>query len=487
MLADFRVLISARSHVVQKLAVLATLFILTIVGILSYTIVTLHAQKSDALMVDMAGRQRMLNQRHMKEVLLVAQGASAEYLYTRKVLNGTLEALINGGPAVVTLGKDETVQVPPAPTEPIKERLGVQAKLIHAFTLQADEFLHLPAADPAYSLKREDLLALNAGLQDVADEAVKLYAEQSEAKIVKMIRWETAIGFLVGVLGILLTGQIIQASRELEREIADRKQAEKELRISEAGRVEAFRQSDALKTALLSSVSHELRTPLTAMKTSVSSLLDHAHSMTGEMRDEFLEAINQEIDYLNRLVDNLLDMSRIEGGALVPRCEGHPLEDLVEGGLRRVKVPLRARPLEILLAEDLPAVFVDGVEVQQVFVNLLDNAIKYSPDGSPIRIEARSTGQEIEVRVSNSGEGIPPADLERVFQRFYRVRSGREHAIHGTGLGLAICKGIIEAHGGRIRAESDPGRQTTIVFTLPMTAQPPSVTLEQVRQSERRS
>lgn len=273
----------------------------------------------------------------------------------------------------------------------------------------------------------------------------------------------------------------------ISEDITERKRAEEELRVSEERRVEAFRQSDALKSALLSSASHELRTPLTAIKTSVSSLLEHAGRMADELRKELLEGINQEIDYLNRLVDNLLDMSRIEAGMLVPRCEWYPLEDLVEGAIRRVGVALRDRPLEIHLPEAVSPVFVDGVEIQQVLVNLLDNAIKYSPSGSRIRIEARSAGQTVEVRVSNSGPGIPPEDLERVFDRFYRVRSGRERMAHGTGLGLAICKGIVEAHGGRIGAESTPGQETTLAFTLPHTESPSPVSLEGLNRSRSRS
>ncbi|HEY3196641.1 MAG TPA: ATP-binding protein [Nitrospirales bacterium] len=446
---------------------LTTLFILTIVGILFYTIVTLHEQKSDALVVDMAGRQRMLNQRHVKELLLTAHGLPADYAYTRDVLNKTLDALTDGGLAVVTLGRDEKIQLPPAPTPALRAKLAEQKALIRDFTVKADEFLQLPISSPAYAPQLSRLLELNVRLQETANDAVKLFAEHSELKIATMIEWEAAIGLLVVVLGILLTRQVIQANRSLESEIAERKRAEEELRVSEARRIEAFRQSDSLKSALLSSVSHELRTPLTAIKTTVSSLLENFGTMAVGLRKEFLEGIDQEIDYLDRVVDNLLDMSRLEAGMVAPRCEWYLLEDLVEGAVRRVGPTLRARPLHCHLSEESAAVFVDGVEIQQVMVNLLDNAVKYSPAGSPIRIDARLTAREIEVRVSNHSEGIPPEDLERVFTRFYRVRTDRGRMIHGTGLGLTICKGIIEAHRGRIWAESTPGEQTTIAFTLP--------------------
>ena len=613
MVRHLKTLLSERSPVVQKLAILASLFIVTLVSILFYTIVNLHEQRLDEVVVDLAGRQRMLNQRHMKEILLVSRGLPVDYPSTRNVLNQTLEALSNGGPAIFTLGKEETVQLLPAPTEEIKERLAMQKNLIRDFTVKADEFLRLSAGDPAYSKRLEELLALNGRLQDVANDAVKLFTEHAESKDAAMIRWEAVIGLFAGLLAILLTRQIIQANRMLENDITERKRAEatlheseerfralyddnpsmyftvdadgtvlsvnrfgteqlgyrvdelvghsvltvfheedrqkameylhvafqtpaqahqwelrkvrkngcvlwvredvriiqdsagkplalvvcediterkraeEELRISEERRVEALRQSGALKAALLSSASHELRTPLTAMKTSVSSLLENAATMTDKLRKEFLEGINQEIDYLNRLVDNLLDMSRIEAGMLVPRCEWYPLEDLVEGAFRRVGASLRDRPLEVRLPDEVPSVLVDGVEIQQVLVNLLDNAIKYSPSDSLIRIEARPTSQAVEVRVSNSGQGIPSEDLERVFDRFYRVRSGRERMVHGTGLGLAICKGIIEAHGGRIWAESTPGQETTITFTLPQTESMPAVSLEGLNPSRSQS
>ena len=472
-----KIWLASRGATVQKLAILTTLFILTILGILIYTIITLQQHKSNSLMVDMAGRQRMLNQQHMKELLLLARGVPADYTLTRNILNETLEALINGGLAVVTIGKDEKVRVPPAPTESITAKLTEQRELIREFAMKADEFVQLPADSTTYTPTLGKLLELNSQLQRTADDAVKLYTVHSGKKIETMIRWEAAIGLLVAVLGVLLTRQVIRANRSLENEIAERKRTEQELRISEERRVDAFRQSDALKSALLSSTSHELRTPLTAIKTSVSSLLVNFGTMTVTLRKDFLEEIDQQIDYLNRLVDNLLDMSRIEAGMLVPRCEWYGLDDLVEGAIRRVGARLQSR-LHRHVAEDMPSVFVDGVEIQQVLVNLLDNAMKYSPDGSSIRLEAHHTDRDVEVRVTNSGQGIPANDLERVFERFYRVRLERARMIHGTGLGLTICKGIVEAHGGRIWAESN--EETTIAFTLPQVQPQPSATLDRL-------
>ena len=212
------------------------------------------------------------------------------------------------------------------------------------------------------------------------------------------------------------------------RDITEKKRAEDDLRESEARRIEALRRSDALKSALLSSVSHELRTPLTTIKASVSSLLGQGPEGTAELREEFLQGINLEIDYLSRLVQNLLDMSRIEAGSLIPQCEWHPLGEIVEGAIQRTADFMKVHPLEVHIEDELPPVYVDGLELQQVLINLLDNAAKYSFPSVPIKIEATLASGNIQVRVADRGEGIPSQDAEKIFERFYRVRVQRDHS-----------------------------------------------------------
>ena len=260
-------------------------------------------------------------------------------------------------------------------------------------------------------------------------------------------------------------------------DITERKHTEVRLRESEMKRIEALRQSDELKSALLASVSHELRTPLTAMKSSVSSILENGPRDMNEVQQEFLKGVDQEINYMSDLIDNLLSMSQIEAGGLIPHREWHLLEDLVEGALRRTARTLETGNIEIRIPEDVPPVFVDAVKMQQVLINLLHNAVKYSSTDPLIQIHVRVGDQQIEVEVSNTGETIQGQDLERIFDRFYRRRLPHERTIRGTGLGLAICKGIIEAHGGRIWAESI-GRVVTITFTVPMAKSMPSFSLE---------
>ena len=260
-------------------------------------------------------------------------------------------------------------------------------------------------------------------------------------------------------------------------DITERKLTENRLRESEVKRIETLHQSDELKSALLSSVSHELRTPLTAMKGSVSSIIGNGSVSNDQEREDVLKGIDREINYMSHLVDNLLDMSQIEAGTLIPHKEWHLLEDLVEGALRRTAQTLDTRNIEISIPENVPPIFVDAVQMQQVLINLLNNAVKYSSPASPIRIHVRVEAQQITIEASNMGEPLQPQDLERIFDRFYRRPPPRKQPIRGTGLGLAICKGIIEAHGGRIWADSIGG-EVTIAFTIPITESMPNFSLE---------
>ena len=156
-----------------------------------------------------------------------------------------------------------------------------------------------------------------------------------------------------------------------------------------------------------------------------------------------------------------------------PQREWQLLEDIVEGAIRQLGPELKKRPLEIKIDDDLPPVHVDAVEIQRVFVNLMDNAMKYSPARSPIRLTAARVGADVEVRVSDTGPGVSSEERMRIFERFYRAPTSGKGRVRGTGLGLAICKGIIEAHGGRIHCQSIPNVETTMIFTIPRHRNPP--------------
>jgi two-component system sensor histidine kinase KdpD len=226
------------------------------------------------------------------------------------------------------------------------------------------------------------------------------------------------------------------------------------LEVSEI-RARVLEESDRLKSALLSSVSHELRTPLATIKASASSLRSGAVRWDSEAREELVAAIDEEADNLNRLVGNLLDMSRIESGALNPDRKWNAVSEIIETALAQVRRSAREHLFEIRLASDLPLVDVDYFLMEQVFTNLLSNCVKYAPLGSTVHVWGDRVGSEaIELQVWNEGPQVPEPHLARIFDKFYRVTDAER--VTGTGLGLSICKGIIEAHGGRIWAENRP-------------------------------
>ncbi len=639
----------------KTLLALTTIFILTLLAIISYTIITIQKQRLDSVTIDLAGRQRMLNQRHMKEILLTFDGIPTDFTATRLTLTETLDRLIQGGPVEHNPQTGEVLTIPSAPTDEILLALEEQKHLIAEFSQQADQLLGIPRNHPDYPTRLNILLTLNTQLHHAANRTVKLFSQHSQDKISTMIIWESLIGVFAVIVGLLLTRQARLANHDLEHEVQERArieqalrhrieienlvttlstqfirlgpqdldpainealkaigtfgqvdrsyvfvfeeggekannthewcaegiesyqsrlqgvsmnelewfyqritsqpylqipsvknlppeaQKEKEefqrehiqslvnvpmiwqgqlfgflgfdsvkkektwseedlrlltmageifvngfarqrieesLRKSETDKVEALRQSDALKSALLSLVSHELRTPLTAIKASVAGLTEFAEQGNPAFQKEFLQGINQEIDYLNGLVDNLLDMSRVEAGSLGSRREWHLLEDLIEGAIRRLGPALHDRPLKVDLEEQLSPILVDGLEIQQVLINLLDNAIKYSVPGSLISLTGRTRDNNIVISVSSSGETIPQEDLKKIFDRFYRVKGPKAQQIRGTGLGLSICKGMVEAHGGHIWAESQPGQEVVIAFTIPVTVPPSDSILE---------
>lgn len=239
------------------------------------------------------------------------------------------------------------------------------------------------------------------------------------------------------------------------------------LRLSDAAsKAKVVEESDRLKSSLLSSVSHELRSPLAAIKASVSSLRSGEVEWEAEARTELLTTVEEEIDHLNILVGNLLDMSRIEAGALKPQKKPNMLSEIIGAVRGRMRKQLQNHRLEIDVPDDLPLVSVDFVQIEQVFTNLLTNSMKYSPTGSTIKITAsKKDARSLQVCLTNQSMPVPEADLEKMFDKFYRINPSER--VTGSGLGLSICKGIIEAHGSTIWAENVPDG-LAFYFTLPI-------------------
>ena len=241
---------------------------------------------------------------------------------------------------------------------------------------------------------------------------------------------------------------------------------ERSLLTEEQNRAEILARSDELKSALLSAVSHDLRTPLASIKASATSLLQPGIAWSDEDRRELLTAIDEEADRLNRLVANLLDLSRIEGGALQPELGWHEVGEAIDVAVERTRAVLDGYTLAVSVPGDLPAMQFDFVKVVQVLVNLLENAARYSPAGSRVTLAARRRDGAIEIAVGDEGMGVPAGEEQRIFDKFYRVEARNRPP--GSGIGLAVCRGFVEAHGGRIWAERGDGRGLTVRFTLPL-------------------
>jgi two-component system, OmpR family, sensor histidine kinase KdpD len=232
-------------------------------------------------------------------------------------------------------------------------------------------------------------------------------------------------------------------------------------------------EAERLRTALLSSLSHDLRTPLASIEGAASSMLEEPGSLPGDVRRELLESILEESRRMTRLVSNLLDMVRVETGTLAVRKSWQPLEEALGVALLRLEERLRGHPVAARLPSDLPLVPIDELLIEQVFLNLLENAARYTQPGTPVEITARPENGFVVVEVADCGPGVPPGDEAAVFGRFYRAAGADwADAGAGSGLGLTICRGIVTAHGGRIWLENRPGGGASVRFTLPLVGPP---------------
>jgi two-component system sensor histidine kinase KdpD len=241
-------------------------------------------------------------------------------------------------------------------------------------------------------------------------------------------------------------------------------------RLSDQARSSALRaKTEELRSSLLSAVSHDLRTPLAVITGSATSVRDDT-GLPPETRRELLETICEEAERLERLVANLLDMTRLETGGLSPRREWVPVEELIGAALTRLESKLKQRPVTTLMEANLPMLSVDPVLFQQVFLNLLENAVKYTTEDSPIEITAKKLDGNLCIDVADRGNGIQPGDEERIFEKFFR---GTHVGVGGVGLGLPICRGIVEAHGGTLTAENGPERGAVFHIRIPIVSEAP--------------
>ena len=240
---------------------------------------------------------------------------------------------------------------------------------------------------------------------------------------------------------------------------------ERERLRARATETEVLRRTSELKSALLDAVSHDLRTPLSSIIGAAGSMLQADVDWRPDERREFLETIEQEAERLNRIVGNLLDLTRIQGGTLVPALDWHDPALVVREALHRLEPITREHRLRIVVPDDLPPVFIDPVEIDQVVANLVENAVKYTPPGAEIAVSAAVADGELKVSVADQGPGIPMDALPRLFEPFYRAPAAT--SVRGSGLGLAVARGLVDAHGGRIWAENEDGRGARFTFIVP--------------------
>ncbi|HLQ44558.1 MAG TPA: ATP-binding protein, partial [Planctomycetaceae bacterium] len=244
---------------------------------------------------------------------------------------------------------------------------------------------------------------------------------------------------------------------------------ERDLSLLEVQESQLSVQTEQMRSSLLSSVSHDLRTPLAGIAGAASLLAEQREHLPTEKQHELAVSIVDEADRLNRLVGNLLDLTRLQAGAIPLQRELQPIDDVIGVVLRRLERQLRDHPVQTNVPIDLPPVPIDEILIQQVLINLLDNAAKFAPAGSPIELSVKSVESALVVEVADHGPGIPLGQEERLFEKFVQAD---QHNRSGSGLGLAICKGVVELHGGRIEAvnRSDAESGAVFRFTLPLTS-----------------
>jgi K+-sensing histidine kinase KdpD len=267
--------------------------------------------------------------------------------------------------------------------------------------------------------------------------------------------------------------QVSQHADELERVVESRTEQLATVIDELSVALDKAREAERVKSLLLTTVSHELRTPLATLKGSTSLLIEHHNRIDSESIVQYLQDIEEETDKLTELISNLLEMSRLDAGILQIQPQSIDLIQVVQGTVNAARIRIKTHELALRIPSVLPTCYGDAWRIQQILANLLDNAAKYSPSGTKIEIRAFSEGDELVVSVKDHGRGIAKEHLENIFDRFYQIdqtsnNSNRGDAgRRGIGLGLSICKGLVEAHGGRIWVESTEGVGSTFFFSLP--------------------
>jgi two-component system sensor histidine kinase KdpD len=331
--------------------------------------------------------------------------------------------------------------------------------IVESFEVQ-DAALYLASRDAVYRSGRD--------FRELDDDQLKAVMARGEAVVdvdrqvcyVPVRMGVRPVGSL-GLSGGVLARETLEALGTLIAIAVERVSA-----IEALGKAEAARQEERLRTALLDSVTHELRTPLTAIKASITSLLTQ-HELSDAQRQELFSIINEESDHLNHLIEEALEMARLDAGEIELKIEPHPIREVVDTAIEAAKNTLADHPVDVRLPEGLPRVPMDPARIREVLTHLLDNAVKYSPPGTPIVISGEVSDRFLVTSVADRGPGIDSFDQALIFDKFYRGRDQR-YRVQGTGMGLAICKAIVEAHGGTMGVTSQVGSGSVFYFSLPL-------------------
>jgi two-component system, OmpR family, sensor histidine kinase KdpD len=386
----------------------------------------------------------------------------AEVARRREAETATLYALSRD--LSVAEGLDEIAR---AVTTSINQTFGREVILFMPEN-QGNQRLKAYASNPKYEIDDHELAVAVWSFQH--GQSAGRGTDTLASSDVRYIPMKTAQG-VVGVLGIKPQDPSSYLSadqrRLLESFASQAALAIEHARLAEeAQEAQILQATERLQTALLNSISHDLRTPLVSVIGALSSLVEDEPAMNPEIRRNLIENALEEADRMDHLVGNLLNMTRLEAGAIQIARQPGDVQDVIGTALESLGNHHGDHKVVVDVPGNMPLVPMDFVLIVQVLANLINNSIKYSPQDSIIDIQAALSGKDVLIRVSDRGIGIPAGDLEHIFDKFYRVQ--RPENITGTGLGLSICKGIVEAHGGRIWAENRAGGGTTIAFTLPV-------------------